>query len=407
MAPKGSFENQYEDFSCDDSVNNVLNKSRNGISEKFQTQLETFKKTKLRVLFTKMESDIFYDGSVYTGSAGLALYYLMSPEKKEDPSENLLNALSYLNLDQLKGRRISFLCGDAGPLAIAAVISHKLGPKCPSTLADTKILIQKLMSLISLMNDSPDELLYGKVGYLYALLFVTKYIDEKNIIPASHIEKVINSILKSGKQFSITMKSESPLLWQWHDKIYFGAAHGMSGILYSLLQARSYIHFNELRNYIKPSIDWLLKHRYPSGNFPSSLGSASGDRLVQWCHGAPGFVPLCIAAYQTFKEEQYLKYALDCGDVIWERGLCAKGYSICHGVSGNAYAFLQLYQATKNPLHLYRACCFMEWCALERPGTELHRPDRPASLFEGVIGRLYLAEEMARPMEAKFPAMCL
>lgn len=32
------------------------------------------------------------------------------------------------------------------------------------------------------------------------------------------------------------MKSESPLLWQWHDKIYFGAAHGMAGILYMLLQ---------------------------------------------------------------------------------------------------------------------------------------------------------------------------
>lgn len=34
------------------------------------------------------------------------------------------------------------------------------------------------------------------------------------------------------------MKSESPLLWEWHDKIYFGAAHGMAGILYMLLQVR-------------------------------------------------------------------------------------------------------------------------------------------------------------------------
>lgn len=32
------------------------------------------------------------------------------------------------------------------------------------------------------------------------------------------------------------MKSESPLLWQWHDKIYLGAAHGVAGILYLLLQ---------------------------------------------------------------------------------------------------------------------------------------------------------------------------
>lgn len=34
--------------------------------------------------------------------------------------------MEYIDLDKLKGRRISFLCGDAGPLAIAAVISYKL-----------------------------------------------------------------------------------------------------------------------------------------------------------------------------------------------------------------------------------------------------------------------------------------
>ena len=43
----------------------------------------------------------------------------------------------------------------------------------------------------------------------------------------------------------------------------------------------------------------------------------------------------------------------------------------------------------------------------ERPGTEMHRPDRPASLFEGLLGRLYLAEDILQPLNAKFPAMCL
>ncbi|KAL0893873.1 hypothetical protein ABMA27_013978 [Loxostege sticticalis] len=265
----------------------------------------------------------------------------------------------------------------------------------------------RLMSLISLLNDSPDELLYGKSGYLYALLFVNKHIYGKEAIPTSHIEKVIESILKSGKQFSTQMKSESPLLWQWHDKVYFGAAHGMAGILYMLLQARMYFNVIEIRSFVKPTLDWLLNQRYSSGNFQSSLESSSSDRLVQWCHGAPGFVPLCILAHQVFEDDKYLKIALQCGDVIWQRGLSTKGYSMCHGVSGNAYAFIQLYQATKKPIHLYRACCFMEWCAVERPGTELHHPDRPASLFEGLVGRLYLAEDMTNNLDAKFPAFCL
>lgn len=40
------------------------------------------------------------------------------------------------------------------------------------------------------MEESPDELLYGKAGYLYALLFVIKHIPGKEVIPATHVEKV-------------------------------------------------------------------------------------------------------------------------------------------------------------------------------------------------------------------------
>lgn len=53
-----------------------------------------------------------------------------------------------------------------------------------------RFFIPRLMNLISLLNEAPDELLYGKSGYLYALLFVNKHIPGKEIIPANHIEKV-------------------------------------------------------------------------------------------------------------------------------------------------------------------------------------------------------------------------
>ncbi|RVE41582.1 hypothetical protein evm_013767, partial [Chilo suppressalis] len=347
MTSKGSFENQFEDYAAE-STNNILNESKDGISEKFQLKLQSFKLSKLHILTTEMIDDVFYDGTIYTGSAGLALYYITCGLIKNNTNQDMLKtALQYINIDNLKGRRISFLCGDAGPLALATVISFKLGTKRPDTVPDYKSLAERLMSLISLLDESPDELLYGKAGYLYSLLFVNKYISGKEPIPASHIEKVISAILRAGKQFATQMKSESPLLWQWHDKIYFGAAHGMAGILYILLQARTHISVIEIRSFIKPAIDWLLSHRYTSGNFPSSLNSSSRDRLVQWCHGAPGFVPLCILASQVFQEDKYLKIALQCGEVVWQRGLCTKGYSICHGVSGNAYTFIQLYQATK------------------------------------------------------------
>ncbi|XP_063531099.1 lanC-like protein 2 isoform X1 [Cydia strobilella] len=403
MATKGTFENNFEDYSEGTAIT-VLNGTQDDISSKLQTKLQKYTDAKLHFLTTELASDIFYDNTVYTGSVGLALYYFMSAlNNKETYTENLRNALLYININNLKGRRISFLCGDAGPLALATVISYKLAQDT-SDLPDYKTLVQRLMSLMSLLNDSPDELLYGKSGYLYALLFVNKYIDERSIVPLHYIEKVIIAILKSGKEYSQQVKSSSPLLWQWHDKVYLGGAHGVAGILYILLQAQAHISANDMKTLIKPTLDWLINQKFPSGNFPSSLKSATGDRLVQWCHGAPGFVPMLILAHQIFGDDKYLKTALQCGNVVWERGLSTKGYSICHGVSGNAYTFIQLYQATKESIHLYRACCFTEWCCLERSGTELQPPERPASLFEGLVGRLYLARDLQSLPVAHFPA---
>lgn len=59
---------------------------------------------------------------------------------------------------------------------------------------------------------------------------------------------------------------------------------------------------------------------------------------------------------QTFKEDKYLKDAIDCSDVIWQRGLLRKGYGICHGTAGNGYSFLSLYNLTQDRKYLYRAC---------------------------------------------------
>ena len=51
----------------------------------------------------------------------------------------------------------------------------------------------------------------------------------------------------------------------------------------------------------------------------------------------------------------YLNEAKKCGEVTWHRGLLKKGYGLCHGVSGNAYSFLDLYRATNDKKYLHRA----------------------------------------------------
>ncbi len=122
---------------------------------------------------------------------------------------------------------------------------------------------------------------------------------------------------------------------------------------------------------VRPCLDYLLSLQLPSGNFPSSLESPS-DRLVHWCHGAPGFVHLMARAYtvsqlsmeaqpaantlclQEFGDERYLHAAQRCGEVVWQRGLLKKGCGLCHGVAGNAYTFLRLHQLTGQTKYLHR-----------------------------------------------------
>ena len=66
--------------------------------------------------------------------------------------------------------------------------------------------------------------------------------------------------------------SRAPLMWAWHDKVYFGAAHGLAGILGVLLQAREHITPAELEEQLKPTLDYLVNTAFLSGNFPSSKG---------------------------------------------------------------------------------------------------------------------------------------
>lgn len=64
-------------------------------------------------------------------------------------------------------------------------------------------------------------------------------------------------ILICGKNEAKAGKFKCPLMYQWHDSYYLGAAHGLSGILYLLLQIKEYLTESELNTLIKPTIDYL------------------------------------------------------------------------------------------------------------------------------------------------------
>ena len=67
---------------------------------------------------------------------------------------------------------------------------------------------------------------------------------------------------------------------------------------------------------------------------------------MHWCHGAASLPSLLGTAAGVVGDADgsLLKAAQESCDVVWERGLILKGAGLCHGVCGNAYAFLSLRQ---------------------------------------------------------------
>lgn len=53
-----------------------------------------------------------------------------------------------------------------------------------------------------------------------------------------------------------------------------------------------------LTELVKPSIDYVRHKKFRSGNYPSSLSNET-DRLVHWCHGAPGVIHMLMQAYKV------------------------------------------------------------------------------------------------------------
>ncbi|CAN6282607.1 unnamed protein product [Urochloa humidicola] len=338
------------------------------------------------------------DYTLYTGALGTAFLLFKSFRITGDRRDLALAADIVRACDEasqgLPRRFLTFICGRAGVCALGAVIAKH----CDDQLRVTQYLSS--FDEITITENVPNELLYGRAGYLWACLFLNKHLSEKTI-PLEHINSVAKDIIKEGRKLS--SKGSSPLMYEWHGKKYWGAAHGLAGIMHVLMHTE--LKLDEQED-VKNTLRYMIKNRFPSGNYPSSEGNES-DRLVHWCHGAPGVALTLAKAYEVFHDDHFKQSAAEAAEVVWNRGLL-KRVGICHGVSGNAYAFLSLYRLTGNVEYLYRAKAYA--CFLLEKADEfiaqgaMNGGDRPFSLFEGKAGMAYLLLDMVDPSESRFPA---
>jgi len=187
--------------------------------------------------------------------------------------------------------------------------------------------------------------------------------------------------------------------------ILLGAVHGFVGTALPLSRGRHLLDagaWSAWERCIVETVRRTADRLGPHVNWRSMLDGASGDKkkLLQICHGAPGFV-VCLADLPGTALDDLL---LAAGETIWAAGPLAKGSNLCHGTGGNGYAFLKLYRRTGDSLWLERARAFaMHGIAQAREDAARHGQWR-YSLWTGDLGlAIYLRDCLCA--EGRFPTL--
>ncbi|KNA07455.1 hypothetical protein SOVF_171740 [Spinacia oleracea] len=377
-----------------DSLTRLLHLPYKSVCEILKKTALVIKDAVVRETWTKSGKRV-QDYSLYTGALGTALLLFKAYQVTNNKGDLALSSEIIKACDSASrgSKNVTFICGRSGVCALGAVVAKQAG--------DEQLLDYYLTEFkqIRLPTDLPYELLYGRAGFLWSCSFVNKYVGEGTVSSAT-MREVITDIMKAGRKLG---KGRCPLMYEWHGKKYWGAAHGLAGIVHVLMDMEL---TPEEQEDVKSVLRYMIRGRFPSGNYPSSEGSDS-DRLVHWCHGAPGLALTLAKASQVFGDKDLRQAAVDAAEVVWNRGLL-KRVGICHGISGNTYVFLALYRLTGNAEFLYKAKAFA--CFLQDRAKRLiaegfmHGGDRPYSLFEGIGGMAYLFLDMIEPAQAGFPA---
>jgi hypothetical protein len=133
-----------------------------------------------------------------------------------------------------------------------------------------------------------------------------------------------------------------------HHSRYIDAVHGFVATASVLIRGR----------HLLPADDWVAWQRCIENTvantairdngratWPAQADEPLGARqkwLMQFCHGAPGFV-ICLAHLPGNALDTLL---VEAGEATWAAGPLAKGSNLCHGTAGNACAFLALHART-------------------------------------------------------------
>jgi hypothetical protein len=215
----------------------------------------------------------------------------------------------------------------------------------------------EIASLVTGTLDQPTrEVMWGSPGTMLAALFMHRRTGEDRW--ASLFRET------ARKLWSQLEWSEEEQCHYWTQDMYgerssyIDAVHGFAGTASPLIQGRELIEpgeWNQWRDRIANTMRRNSEWDGPLVNWRPCLSSPRGGKmLVQYCHGAPGFV-ICLAAWPDGSIDDLLQGG---AELTWQAGPLRKGSNLCHGTGGNGYAFLKMFKRTGDQLWLERARAF-------------------------------------------------
>ncbi len=227
-------------------------------------------------------------------------------------------------------------------------------------------LRERLISIVSSNMDNPTlEPLWGGTGSIIPLLFDWE----------RHGAQESRQLLNEHAAFfaeQVWVDDSAGSLWTQdmysHQIEYLGAGHGFVGNMYPFLRARDALEEKLATWALETTIDTVTRTAVIEDDAANWSGAAKMERmLVQWCHGAPGFI-ISLAPVPAGTDNKFDDLLLKAGELIWKAGPLTKGVSLCHGTDGNGYAFLKLFKRTGDQMWLDRARAFAMHAIKQRSG---------------------------------------
>lgn len=249
----------------------------------------------------KISSDEYQKEGPYVGPSGIAYSLLRVTQINKNldftnQTKNILETQSKFSSNS--SNKSKYLNGRAGFYLIRFL----------ANLIDLDNFKRKIGKLIDyvIYETEDNEILNGRAGFLAGFLMLRNE-DREKIISDDQIRQVLNAMLEAGRTYSTEHDSDANLMYEWHEKEYLGAAHGLAGILQIFLSYWNFLD-SKAKKDVKQTVEWFLGIQLKDGNFPSNTNKIGKEaELVHWCHGATGVLQMLIAANLVFDEEKYLE----------------------------------------------------------------------------------------------------